>query len=117
MKLTKIRNTDGSEIWIQYDEEASDELHAVGLFEDIEDIVERTQRFKEAMASTVRGFSETVLNAVKTGMKELPPDKVTLQFGLQIGGQVGIPLVTTGAAQANVNVTVEWSLKEKETQD
>ena len=109
MKLTKIQNPDGSEIYIQYDEAASDELQAVGY---VEDIVERTQRFKDALVNTVRGYTATVLDAVKTGMKDHPPDKVSLEFGLQLGGKAGIPFVTEGTLGANIKVAVEWSLKE-----
>ena len=113
MKLTKIVAADGSEIYIQCDEmdAVSDELQAVGY---VEDIVERTERFKELMESTVRGYSDTVLSAVKTGMKEHPPDKVALQFGLQLGGETGVPFVTKGSAQANVSVTVEWTVKNEQ---
>ena len=110
IELTKIVAADGSEIYIQYDESDSDELQAVGY---VEDIVERTERFKELMESTVRGYSDAVLSAVKTGMKEHPPDRVALQFGLQLGGETGVPFVTKGSAQANVSVTVEWTVKKE----
>ena len=110
MGLTKIRAADGSEIYIQYDETDIDELYAVGY---VEDIVERTERFKGLMESTVRGYSDAVLNAVKTGMKDHPPDRVALQFGLQLGGEAGVPFVTKGTAQANVSVTVEWTAKKE----
>ena len=50
MRLTKIQAADGSEIYIQYDEDESDELRAVGY---INDIAERTKKFKEMMVSTV----------------------------------------------------------------
>lgn len=112
MGLTKILATNGSEIYIQYDETDSDELYAVG-YHHVEDIVERTERFKELMASTVSGYSDAVLNAVKTGMKDHPPDRVALQFGLQLGGEAGVPFVTKGTAQANVSVTVEWTAKKE----
>ena len=110
MGLTKILAADGSEIYIQYDETDIDELYAVGY---VEDIVERTERFKKLMGSTVMGYSDAVLNAVKAGMKDNPPDRVALQFGLQLGGEAGVPFVTKGTAQANVSVTVEWTAKKE----
>ena len=113
-KLTKILAPDGSEIYIQYEEEESDELHAVGF---VEDIAERTERFKKTMLSTIRGYSETVLNTVQKGMEGLlTPDKVTLEFGLQLGGEAGVPFITKGTAEANVKITIEWSLN-KQKQD
>ncbi|MBM3235017.1 hypothetical protein FJZ31_01830 [Candidatus Poribacteria bacterium] len=107
MRLTKIQALDGSEIYIQYDEDESDELQAVGY---IDDIAERTKKFKETMVSTIRSYSETLLNAVQEGMPKIAPAKVTLEFGLQLGGEAGVPFVTKGTAQANFKVTIEWNL-------
>ena len=109
MRLTKILAPDGSEIYIQYDEEEeSDELRAVGISEDI---IEKTKRFKDTMVSTVRGYAEVVLHSVQRSMTDLlAPEKVVLEFGLQLGGETGVPFVTKGTAQANVKVTVEWIL-------
>ena len=99
MKITEILAPDGSKIYIQYDDEESDDLRATGF--SVEDIVERTEKFKEAMVSTVRGYSQTVLNTVQAGMTDLlTPDKVTLEFGLQIGGEMGVAFVAKGSAQA-----------------
>jgi hypothetical protein len=108
LKLAKILGPDGSTIYIQYDEGESDELRAAGF---IEDIAERTEKIKEMMVSTIRGYSSIVLNAVREGMADITaPESVTLEFGLQIGGEMGVPLITKGTAQANVKVTVTWDL-------
>lgn len=107
MKLTTIQATDGSEIYIQYDEDEGDELRAVGY---IDDIAERTKKFKETMVSTVRSYSEALLDAVQQGMTDIAPDKVALEFGLQLGGEAGVPFVTKGTAQANFKVAIEWDL-------
>lgn len=110
MKLTEILAPDGSTIYIQYDEEDSDDLRAVGYLDDIK---ERTERFRASMTSTVRGYAATVLNTVQKGMVDLQaPSKVTLEFGLQAGGETGVPFVTKGTAQANVKVTIEWDLSQ-----
>ncbi len=108
MKLTEILGSDGEKIYIQYDEEESDELQAVGYIDDIQ---QRTERFKATMVSTVRGYSKIVLDTVHKSMADLrSPSKVTMEFGLQAGGETGIPFVTKGTAQANVKVTIEWDL-------
>ncbi|MBD2183457.1 CU044_2847 family protein [Aerosakkonema funiforme] len=113
MKLTEILGPDGEKIYIQYDEEESDELQAVGY---IDDIKQRTERFKTAMASTVRGYSKLVLDTIQNNMADLEkPSKVTLEFGIQAGGETGVPFVTKGTAQANVKVTVEWDFTKAQT--
>jgi Trypsin-co-occurring domain 1 len=112
MKLTEILAPDGSTIYIQYDEQESDDLQAVGYIDDIQ---ARTERFRATMASTVRGYAQTVLNSVQQGITGVQnPSKVTLEFGLQTGGETGIPFVTKGTAQANVKVTIEWDLSQNQ---
>ncbi len=111
-KITEILGPDGETIYIQYDDEDIDELRAVG---NIDDIKERTEKLKRLMVSTVRGYSQIVLDAVKQSMSQPAPSKVTLEFGLQAGGETGIPFVTKGSAQANVKVTIEWELNTTKT--
>jgi hypothetical protein len=112
-KLTEILAPDGSTIYIQYDEEDSDELRAVGF---IEDVNERTARFRSVVSSTIEGYTEILLEAVQAGaVNKLTPSKVTMEFGIQAGGETGIPFVTKGTAQANVKVTIEWDLSQKNT--
>lgn len=109
-KITKILGPDGEEIYIQYDEQDSDELQAVGYIDDIQDdIQKRTERLTKMTVSTVRSYSKLVLDSVKEGITHTSaPTKVTLEFGLQAGGETGVPFVTKGTAQANVKVTIEW---------
>lgn len=110
LKLTEILAPDGSKIYIQYDEEESDDLRAVGYIDDIQ---ERTERFTSTLSSTVRGYAQTVLNTVQEGMTDLrAPQKVTLEFGIQAGGETGVPFITKGTAQANVKVVMEWDLSQ-----
>lgn len=112
MKLTEILAPDGSTIYIQYAEEESSDLQAVGY---LDDIAARTERFRASMISTVRGYAITVLDTVHQGMSDLrSPSKVTLEFGLQAGGETGVPFVTKGTAQANVKVTIEWNLSQNQ---
>ena len=112
LKLTEILAPDGSTIYIQYDdEEDSDALTAVGLAEDV---VEKTARFKRVVSSTINGYAETLLDAIKDGvLNKLSPSKVTMEFGIQTGGEKGIPFVAKGNAQANVKITIEWDLSGK----
>jgi Trypsin-co-occurring domain 1 len=111
-RLTEILAPDGSKIYIQYEEEDNDELRAVGF---VEDVAERTQRFRTIMSSTINGYAETLIGAIQSGLaKDLAPSKVTMEFGIQAGGETGIPFVTKGSAQANVKVTIEWDLSKKE---
>ena len=111
-KITEIIGSDGEKIYIQYDDADSDELQAVGY---IDDIRERSERLQKMMISTVRNYSGLILNSVKQGITDKAPSKVTMEFGLQAGGETGVPFVTKGSAQANVKVTIEWNLSQEES--
>ncbi|WP_204105162.1 MULTISPECIES: CU044_2847 family protein [Spirulina sp. CCY15215] len=112
LKVTTIKAPDGKEIYIQYDELDSDELQAVGASDIIDDIQARTDRLKSVLSSTVQVYSQTILSSIKDASEDIKPSKVTLEFGLQLGGEMGIPFVTKGTAQANVAVTIEWDLSD-----
>ncbi|MEH1861115.1 MAG: CU044_2847 family protein [Nostoc sp.] len=111
-KITEIIGSDGEKIYIQYDDADSDELQAVGYIDDIQ---ERSERLQKMMISTVRNYSGLILNSVKQGITDKAPSKVTMEFGLQAGGETGVPFVTKGSAQANVKVTIEWNLSQEES--
>ncbi|MEM7554350.1 MAG: CU044_2847 family protein [Cyanobacteria bacterium P01_A01_bin.84] len=111
--LMKILAPDGSEIYIQYDEEESDELEAVGF---VDDIAERTERFKSAINSTIKGYAETMLDTIRSSLtKDHAPNRVRLEFGLQAGGETGVPFVTKGTTKANVKITIEWDLNKEQS--
>jgi hypothetical protein len=40
-------------------------------------------------------------------------DKITLEFGVNISGETGIPYVTKGTVASNMNITVECSFPKK----
>lgn len=66
-----------------------------------------SQSFK-AIESTIRTYTNQTLNAFKD-MAGGNVDKVTLQFGIRIAGEAGVPYVTKGTAESNLSITVECS--------
>lgn len=65
------------------------------------------QRF-QAIESTIRAYTTYSLNAFKQ-VTIANVDKVTLEFGLEVGGEAGIPYITKGTAKSNLKITVECS--------
>jgi len=66
-----------------------------------------SQSFK-AIEGTIRTYTNQTLNAFKD-MAGGNVDKVTLQFGIRIAGEAGVPYVTKGTAESNLSITVECS--------
>jgi hypothetical protein len=79
------------------------------------DRVGRADRVVEAAKDTLeKGLDQIgpVMNAVVKRFKALesPPDKVSLQFGLKVSGELGLVIGKT-ATEANFTITAEWTPK------
>lgn len=62
----------------------------------------------QVVQHTIRAYTVYSLNA----FKQTPIDninKVTLEFGIEVGGEAGVPYVTKGTAKSNLKITVECS--------
>lgn len=64
------------------------------------------------ISGTIRAYTVYTLNAFKK-VKIANIDKVTLEFGIEVGGEAGVPYVTKGTAKSNLKVTVECSFPEE----
>ncbi|MGF1938238.1 MAG: CU044_2847 family protein [Nostoc sp. ChiQUE02] len=128
-QLTPIQLEDGTIIYI----EATDNVDAPPVITEVspegeEALIDKgwdadaaqkqiVQNF-QAIEGTIRAYTVYSLNA----FKKIPVaniDKVTLEFGIKVGGEAGIPYVTKGTAESNLKVTVECSFPdqpEKKTQ-
>jgi hypothetical protein len=65
------------------------------------------QSFK-AIEGTIRTYTAYTMNAFKD-MATANVNHVTLEFGLKVGGEAGVPYVTKGTAESNLKITVQCS--------
>lgn len=65
-----------------------------------------------AIENTIRAYTNYTLNAFKKGVSA-NVDKVTLEFGITLGGEMGVPYVTKGTAESSLKITVECSFPEQ----
>lgn len=64
------------------------------------------------ISSTIRAYTVYTLNAFKK-VAIANVNKVTLEFGIEVGGEAGVPYVTKGTAKSNLKITVECSFPEQ----
>ena len=83
-----------------------------GLSDDVQKQV--IQNF-QAIDKTIRAYTIYTLNAFKK-VAIANVDKVTLEFGIELGGEAGVPYVTKGTAKSNLKITVECSFPEESKQ-
>jgi hypothetical protein len=84
-------------------------VEAVALDED-EQVAGGPFRFEEFTAS-LRAVAESVTESVVSGLSALKPEKVSLEFGCEVGMKTGklTAILVEGTAKANLKVTVEWA--------
>ena len=69
-----------------------------------------------AIEGTIRTYTNHTLNAFrKIGSGNI--DKVTLEFGIKVGGKAGIPYVTEGSADSHLKIVVECSFPHDSTEN
>ncbi|MEP0880976.1 hypothetical protein NDI49_05390 [Trichocoleus sp. ST-U3] len=68
-----------------------------------------------AIESTIYTYTVLTLNAFKK-VAVTNVDKVTLEFGIEVGGEAGVPYVTKGTAKSNLKITVECSFPDRDEQ-
>jgi hypothetical protein len=124
-KLVPVKLDDNTIIFIESREEAiapsvappesSEEeetpVYRGGRFsaDDVQDQV--VQNF-QAIEGTIRGYTTYTLNAFRN-LAIANIDTVTLKFGIEIGGEAGIPYVTKGTAKSNLNIEVVCSFPQQ----
>lgn len=69
------------------------------------------QRQLPSVNNTITQYTRYVLNAFRE-LGSGNVDKVNLVFGLKIAGSSGIPYITEGSAEANLQISVECSFKD-----
>lgn len=67
---------------------------------------EALQRSYETMKSTIKGYTGYVIDSFDE-MNRGNIEKVTLEFGVTVGGKMGIPYITEGSTAGSLKVTVE----------
>lgn len=132
-KLTPIKLEDGTVIYMEVQEEieiVSEESKAV---EETEEVTrgdlgrgekgrgtpispqEQIRQSFSAIESTIRTYTSHTLNAFrKIGSGNI--NKVTLEFGIKVGGKAGIPYVTEGSADSHLKIVVECSFPQEQSE-
>ncbi|MCP4112362.1 MAG: hypothetical protein GY749_43695 [Desulfobacteraceae bacterium] len=117
-QLTSVKLEDGTVIYIEPGEDiiipkdaetnGDEEESPVTRGGSMETAVKKVKSVEE----TIKAYTNHTLNAFRD-IAFANIDKVTLEFGVKVGGEAGIPYVTKGTAESNLKVTVECSFPKK----
>ncbi|GBO53184.1 hypothetical protein APA_1091 [Pseudanabaena sp. lw0831] len=106
---------DGTIIYFQVDEPAvipSSPTRSFGLPDNTQAAKEKAVQSFHAMQSLVRGYTLNTLNAFRNlGSAEV--SEVTLEFGVSLDAQAGVPFIASGGAKSNMKITVKCIFPKK----
>lgn len=71
------------------------------------------ERFLEATQDTLNGIAEIIEESCSSFVKRLDkitakPKECSIEFGVNAGGEAGVPFVAKGTMGANFKVTLKW---------
>jgi Trypsin-co-occurring domain 1 len=96
------------EVSIESPADDEEEESLVDKGRNVEEVRQQMVQNFKAVEHTIRAYTVYTLNAFKKiALADI--SKVTLEFGLEVGGEAGIPYVTKGTAKSNLKITVECS--------
>ena len=108
-KLVELDLGDGQSVLVEADEQVSIPRSAVG-----EMAYQRGPRDTQARVSVgrvqqmMRRFADGAVAALRD--MDADVERVTLEFGVSLGGDAGVPFVTKGKGESMLTVTIECDL-------
>lgn len=73
-------------------------------------IGEHAHQAVDKLGDVIRAMSDTAAQSLQDSAFG-NVSKITLEFGIKLGGEAGIPFITSGKAEGSVNVKVEFAPK------
>jgi hypothetical protein len=61
------------------------------------------------IGNSIAEVCRSIQKEVQTALAEAAPDELSLEFGIKLAGEAGIPLITKGSAEGTIKVTAKWS--------
>ncbi len=135
VQLTPIQLEDGTTIYIEAtenidvpindpseidDSSQTEELKEKGALDRInrslrdrleqqtDSITQQANQSFQALENTIKAYTTFTLNALKQ-VAIANIEEVTLELGVEVGGEAGVPYVTKGTAKSNLKITVKCS--------
>ena len=113
-QLAPIQLDDGTVIYIEAEDDVSapPQPESEGTTRTSKGVGDVALKNFQAMQGTIRTYTAYTLNAFKE-VATANVDKVTLEFGVKVAGEGGVPYITKGSGECNLKITVECSFGDR----
>jgi hypothetical protein len=115
-QLARMTLDNGAVIFIEVNEDvapptiSSPPTEASGRQE--KGVVDDVMKSFQSMQQTIQAYTQYTLDAFRE-VAAANVDKVTLEFGIKMAGEIGVPYVTRGTTESNLKITVECSFSKE----
>lgn len=112
MKAIKVETEAGQVVYIEVSDEITPTVGGVagGTVAGGEKVVEKLNKFKE-VGTAIADVCRTLQDQIQSALDKSKPSELTLEFGVKLAGEMGIPLVTKGSSEGTFQVTAKWDFK------
>lgn len=114
MKAIPVRTEAGRQIYIEVEEAFTPVAARGGTVagkSKATELVGRLQDVGDAIADVCR----TLQVRIEQALGASKPSELTLEFGVKLAGEAGLPLVTKGSVEGTFQVSAKWSFSESNT--
>ena len=105
-KETRTNNAtpenDQTEILIQILE---DEYGGIEAQSSVDRFINAAPEQMEKVADTIENVSTSLVSRLQ---ESITPNEMSIEFGINAGGEAGVPFVTKGTIGANFKITLKW---------
>lgn len=112
MKVIEVMAPDGRVVYLEVDDQAVARVNPAppggGVQAGTGEMGLAMVREIEKLGDVIANVCGTVRKQVTETLKAAVPAELTLEFGVTLAGEAGIPLVTKGTAEGTLKVTATW---------
>jgi hypothetical protein len=109
MKAIELVTQEGKRVYVQVAEVVTLEAAETGGGEVAGGKVEAAVQQLGELGKVIGDVCNTIQGQIQTALGKAKPNEFTLEFGVTLGGEMGIPFVTKGTGEANFQVTAKWN--------
>ena len=109
--LSSLKFDDGSVIYIEAQEDVivPTPPASEGTTRTSKGVGEVALKQFQTLQGTIRAYTSQTLSAFNNIGVSANVDKVTLEFGVKVGGEMSIPYIAKSSSDCNLKITVECS--------
>lgn len=113
-KVIELKTLAGQSIYVEVDEEFEviSRESAGGTIAGGREPAQSIQKLEE-VGLTIADVCATLQDKVIAAMGKTKPAELTLEFGVKLAGEAGIPLVTKGSVEGTLQVIAKWDFSQK----